>query len=267
MQPPGPLVARCCSVRLRPHSDVAHRVRHRVEEWETTNIQVRNGTIASDRPGAVQLQLDSAKWKADGLPAPPGRQSWSFTGQRHDMTPKRLAMLHRADQDRSGVRMARPRRTAPPQRRVRPRTKHRPRRRPSRLHRPRQERRSRGAWHHLQLRPRPKRGRRCPVHGHCGQHPRRLARHGHTEGRPGRRGPRRTRLGPSVLVCSSEVRVRGLDPSSCGLAALLEPVAPAPGARRPNINRRSCELSLGGRHMRRARQRDGARKRALIDAA
>jgi hypothetical protein len=55
-----------------------------------------NGALASDSPGNVQLQLDSAKWKTDGLPAPPGRRSWSFTGQRHDMTRKRLAMLHRA---------------------------------------------------------------------------------------------------------------------------------------------------------------------------
>lgn len=55
-----------------------------------------NGTLHSDRPGNVRLHLDSTKWQVDGLPAPPGHTSWSFTAQRGDMTPKRLAKVHRA---------------------------------------------------------------------------------------------------------------------------------------------------------------------------
>lgn len=55
-----------------------------------------NGTLASDSPGNVQLQLDSAKWQQTGLPAPPGHQAFSFTGMRHDMTAKRLEKVHRA---------------------------------------------------------------------------------------------------------------------------------------------------------------------------
>jgi len=55
-----------------------------------------NGSLHSDRPGNVQLSLDSEKWHKTGLPAPPGHTSFSFTGMRHDATPRRLSKLHRA---------------------------------------------------------------------------------------------------------------------------------------------------------------------------
>jgi hypothetical protein len=55
-----------------------------------------NGSLGSNRPGHIQLDLASRKWHKDGLPAPPGHTSWSFTAQRSDMTEERFAMVHRA---------------------------------------------------------------------------------------------------------------------------------------------------------------------------
>lgn len=55
-----------------------------------------NGVLSCDASGALSLQLDSRKWHDEDVPAPPGRHGWSFTAQRHDLSPKRLALVHRA---------------------------------------------------------------------------------------------------------------------------------------------------------------------------
>jgi hypothetical protein len=55
-----------------------------------------NGSLHSDKPRNLKLSLDSKRWYREGLPAPPGRKAWSFTGKRHDATPKRLSLVHRA---------------------------------------------------------------------------------------------------------------------------------------------------------------------------
>ncbi len=38
-----------------------------------------NGSLSSIRPGELDLNLASKKWHKEGLPAPPGYTSWSFT--------------------------------------------------------------------------------------------------------------------------------------------------------------------------------------------
>jgi hypothetical protein len=55
-----------------------------------------NGLLECREPGDIFLKLDSQKWHQEGLPAPPGKVAWSFTAQRHDMTARRLAKVHRA---------------------------------------------------------------------------------------------------------------------------------------------------------------------------
>ena len=55
-----------------------------------------NGSLRSEQPGHVRLDLDSGKWHQSGLPAPPGLESWSFTAQKMDASPKKLSMLHRS---------------------------------------------------------------------------------------------------------------------------------------------------------------------------
>jgi hypothetical protein len=54
-----------------------------------------NGSLRCVAPGELSLELDSARWHKD-QPAPPGHIGFSFSAQRQDMTPRRLAKVHRA---------------------------------------------------------------------------------------------------------------------------------------------------------------------------
>lgn len=59
------------------------------------SVRFDNGTLEATSADHILLTLDSEKWRKD-LPAAPGRKAFSFTAQRHDITPKRLSRVHRA---------------------------------------------------------------------------------------------------------------------------------------------------------------------------
>lgn len=54
-----------------------------------------NGSLECQNESELALALDSRRWTAS-KPAPPGRKAFSFTAQRHDATPKKLALVQRA---------------------------------------------------------------------------------------------------------------------------------------------------------------------------
>jgi hypothetical protein len=68
----------------------------RSKSGKMPSFRFDNGQLECMSPGEIALRLDSGKWHKDGLPAPPGQVGWSFTAQRHDMTPKRISRVHRA---------------------------------------------------------------------------------------------------------------------------------------------------------------------------
>lgn len=60
------------------------------------SMKFDNGRLGSPEPGSLWLDLASKKWHRD-LPSAPGTQAFSFTAQRSgDITPERLALVHRA---------------------------------------------------------------------------------------------------------------------------------------------------------------------------
>lgn len=55
-----------------------------------------NGSLWCDAPGEISVALDhDSSWR-DDLPAPPGYRAFSFTAESSDVTPRRLAKVHRA---------------------------------------------------------------------------------------------------------------------------------------------------------------------------
>ena len=70
-------------------------------------VKFDNGTLQARAPGQLFLQPDSRKWRQPDVHRDDGRVQWGFTGQRHDLTPRRLSLVHRAaGQDGRGVRLA-----------------------------------------------------------------------------------------------------------------------------------------------------------------
>lgn len=102
----APLDEALCSFLPMATLRAAYRVPSKA--GKLPSVRFDNGTLEATSPGDVLLTLDSGRWRKD-LPAPPGRRAFSFTAKRHDITPKRQSLVHRAlvKQAGAGVRLAR----------------------------------------------------------------------------------------------------------------------------------------------------------------